>query len=179
MTDRARLYGDSLYLLAQEEGLTEEIREQMGVIRSLFAQTPEYLRLLSEPSISIAERLSMIEEAFGQETNRYLINFMKLLCEKGYLLAFAGSHEQFVRRYNADNGIMEAVVTSAVALTDAQKKALSEKLASSTGKRISCSFRIDARVLAGIKVEMEGKELDGTAAGHMAGLQRRLESLTL
>lgn len=179
MTDRARLYGDSLYLLATEEGVTQEILEQMGVIRALFAETPEYLRLLSEPSIDLSERLSLIDEAFGAETNRYLVNYVKILCEKGILLDFAGSCDEFVRRYNADNGIAEAVVTSAVALSDAQKRALSEKLASASGKKVSLTYRIDARVLAGIKVEMEGRELDGTAAGHMAGILRRLEGLTL
>ncbi|MBQ1492034.1 MAG: ATP synthase F1 subunit delta [Blautia sp.] len=179
MTDRARLYGDSLYLLATEEGVTEEIMEQMGVARTLFAENPDYLRLLSEPSIALSERLGLVDAAFGEDANRYLVNFMKLLLERGYLMDFAGSHDQFVRRYNADHGIAEAVVTSAVALNDAQKKALTEKLSSSSGKKVSLSFRVDPRVLAGIKVEMEGKELDGTAAGHMAGLLRRLESLTL
>ena len=179
MTNRARLYGDSLYDLSLEEGLSEEILDQMGTLRSVFAENPDYLSLLSDPAVALSERLGLIEEAFGPQAHRYLVSFLKLLCEKGYLLDFADCHRQFQKRYNADNGITEAVVTSAVALSDAQKAALKEKLESSSGKLVSLIFRTDPRVLAGVKVEMDGKELDGTAAGHMAGLSKRLETLTI
>ena len=40
MTQAARLYGGSLYDLAAEEQLTEDIGEQMTQIRQLFGKTP-------------------------------------------------------------------------------------------------------------------------------------------
>ena len=51
MTETARVYGGSLYELAQEEHLEEEILSEMKEIRALFRENPEYPRLLSEPSI--------------------------------------------------------------------------------------------------------------------------------
>ena len=179
MTDRARLYGGSLYDLSLEEGLSQEILEEMTVLRTAFAENPEYLSLLSDPSVSLEERLGLIESAFGQSVQRYLVSFIKLLCERGYLLDFADCHKEFLKRYNADNGIAEAVVTSAIALSEEQKKALKEKLESTSGKKVSLTFHVDPRVLAGVKVEMEGRELDGTAAGHMAGLSKKLQTLTI
>ena len=51
MTETARVYGGSLYELAQEEHLEEEILSEMKEIRALFRENPKYPRLLSEPSI--------------------------------------------------------------------------------------------------------------------------------
>lgn len=134
MTQYARLYGGSLYDLAAEENLTDAIGEQMKEIRNLFRENPDYVKLLCEPSVPKTERTKLIEEAFGGQAERYLVNFMKLLCERNLLGEFAGCCEEFTRRYHADHGIAEAVVTSAVALSDAQLTALKAKLEKSAEK---------------------------------------------
>ena len=82
MTQAARVYGESMYALALEEGLTGEILEEMKVIRTLFQENPDYVHLLSEPSIPGNERIDLIEAAFGNQAERYLVNFLKLLCER-------------------------------------------------------------------------------------------------
>ena len=43
MTKTARLYGGSLYDLASEEKLTEEMLEQLDMVRALFKEEPSYL----------------------------------------------------------------------------------------------------------------------------------------
>ena len=90
MTQYARLYGGSLYDLAAEENLTDAIGEQMKEIRNLFRENPDYVKLLCEPSVPKTERTKLIEEAFGGQAERYLVNFMKLLCERNLLGEFAG-----------------------------------------------------------------------------------------
>ena len=94
MTETARVYGGSLYELAQEEHLEEEILSEMKEIRALFRENPEYPRLLSEPSIPRKERIGLIDAAFGSQAEPYLVNFIKLLCEKNLLREFGGCQEQ-------------------------------------------------------------------------------------
>lgn len=173
----AGVYGDSLYELAVEEELTDVIMQQMQEVLQLFRENPEYTKLLGEPSIPKKERIGMIEEAFAPQAERYLINFMKLLCERGILNEFSGCYDEFVRRYNADNGIAEAVVTSAVALSKDQAAALKKRLETISGKKIFLIQRLDASVLAGLRVELEGKLLDGTVKGRLSGISRKLEEI--
>ncbi len=85
MTQIARLYGSSMYDLAAEEQLTDTVLEQMQTIRQLFRENPDYVKLLSEPSIPKEERTKLLDTAFGTEAERYLVNFLKLLCERGIL----------------------------------------------------------------------------------------------
>lgn len=187
MTERARVYGGSLYDLAAEEnltgagnsislvpGLTKAILDQMTDIRQIFRENPDYLKLLSEPAIKKGERLDLIEKAFGASAERYLVSFLKLLCERNLLGEYEGCCEAYRKRYNADHNIADALVTSAVALTDGQLEALRVKLESISGKEVVLEQKIDRSVLAGIKVELEGKQLDGTVAGRLSGLSRQL-----
>ena len=179
MTQAARVYGESMYELALSEGLSGEILEEMKVIRRLFQDNPDYVHLLSEPSIPGNERIDLIEIAFGKQAERYLVNFIKLLCEKNLLREFGGCCDEYLRRYNQDNGIAEATATSAVPLTEAQAEARFLMLEKLSGKKISLSLKTNPSLLGGVRVELEGKELDGTVKGRLDGLSRKLDSLTL
>ena len=119
----------------------------------------------------------MIEAAFGAQAERYLVNFLKLLCERNILMEYAGCCEEFTRRYNADHNIAEAVVTSAVTLSGEQMAALKAKLEKISGKTVSLIQKKDPTVLAGLRVELEGKQLDGTVQGRLSGISRKLNEL--
>jgi F-type H+-transporting ATPase subunit delta len=177
MTKTARLYGGSLYELAAEEQLTDAMLEQVQEIRQIFRENPEYVRLLQEPSVPIKERTGLIETAFGTQAERYLVNFLKLLCERGILGEYAGCCEEFVQRYNADHNIAEAVVTSAVELTEEQAAALTERLRQISGKKISLTRKTDPSILGGLRVELEGKQLDGTVQSRLSGISRKLNEV--
>lgn len=179
MTEYARVYGASLYDLALEEKLTDAILVQMQEIKAIFRENPEYISLLSEPAVKKEERTDLIEKAFGGSVERYLINFLKILCEKNLLREYEGCTEEFTKRYNADHGIVEAVVTSAVELTEDQKKALTAKLEKVSGKSISLITKINASVVAGLKVELEGVELDGTVNGRLNDISKKLSETVI
>lgn len=177
MTQTARVYGGSLYDLAAEEQLTDVIKEQMQQIRELFSENQDYLRLLSEPAIALEERKGLIETALGAQAERYLVNFIKILCERNLLGEYAGCCDEFTRRYNVDNGIAEAIVTSAVSLTEAQMIALQEKLEKISGKRISLIQKINPAVMGGLRVEIEGRQLEGTVQGRLSGISKKLQEI--
>ena len=179
MTEHARVYGGSLYDLAAEEQLTEAIKNDMQEIKQIFRDNPDYIRLLSEPSIKKDERTDLIEKAFGDGAQRYLVNFLKILCERGLLNEVEGCFNEFTRRYNADHNISEAIVTSAIELNDQQKAALKAKLEKTSGKTIELVVKVDPSVVAGIKVELEGKQLDGTVTGRLSDISKKLSEIKL
>lgn len=177
MTQTARLYGGSLYDLAAEEQLTDVMLTQMKKVRTLFGEHPDYVKLLLEPAIPFEERKGLIDTAFGTQAERYLVNFIKLLCERNLLGEFSGCCDEFARRYNLDHGIVEAVVTSAVALNEEQAAALKKKLEKTSGRKVDLKQQIDPTVLAGIRVELEDRQFDGTVQGRLSGISRRLNDI--
>ena len=179
MTKAARLYGGSLYDLALEEGLEQELLEETGTIRQLLRENPDYVSLLSEPSIPFQERCGLIDAAFGNDAQHYLVNFLKLLCEKGILREFGGCCDEYVRRYNADHHVAEAVAVSAVKLDDRQVEALTSRLEKMSGKKVHLVTKIDPSVIGGLRLELEGKLLDGTVQGRISGISRKLSEITV
>ena len=105
------------------------------------------------------------------------MNFLKLLCERNLLGEYAGCCEEFTRRYNVDHHIAEAVVTSAVTLTAEQMETLKARLEKMTGKQVSLIQKKDPSVVAGLRVEIEGKQLDGTVQSRLSGISKKLNEV--
>ena len=64
--------------------------EEMDSIRQIFRENPDYLVLLSEPSIPKTERVALLNKAFDGQIQPYLLNFLGILCENGALREFGG-----------------------------------------------------------------------------------------
>ena len=177
MTQTGRLYGGSLYDLAAEEQLTDTIHEQMEQLKELFREEPEYLRLLSEPSVPKEERIGLIDKALSGQAEKYLVNFIKLLCERNILNQYEECCREFTQRYYDEHGIAEAVVTSAVELDEEQMASLKAKLEKLSGKQIIIVSKVDPSVVAGICVELEGVQYDGTVSGRISGLSKKINEI--
>ena len=65
ISETAKLYGGSLYELAAQEGLEEQCLAELETAAALLDQNPEYLRLLSTPSLPKRERCALLAEAFA------------------------------------------------------------------------------------------------------------------
>lgn len=179
MTTATSLYGQSLYDLAAEEGLSEEILKQMEAVEEIFRQNPDYITLLLEPSIPRRERLGLLEEAFKDQLHPYLLNYLMILLENSLLRGFSSSYRTYRTSYNKDHGIAEATVTSAVRLSDAQAESLKKKLEAVSGKTVILKQKVDSGVLGGLRVEIEGKLLDGTVMGRLADLRKKVSETVL
>ena len=179
MTTATSLYGQSLYDLAAEEGLSEEILKQMDAVNAIFKENPDYITLLLEPSIPRRERLGLLEEAFRDQLHPYLQNFLMILLENNLLRGFGSCCRTFRESYNKDHGIEEATVTSAIEMTDAQVDSLRAKLEQISGKKVILRQKVDGSVLGGLKVEIGGKLLDGTVMGRLADLRKKVSETVL
>ena len=179
MTETAKMYGGSLYDLAAEEGLETRILGELDEVQQLLKQNPDYLRLLSTPSIPKKERCGLLDEALRGQVHLYVLNFLKILCEKGTLRELSGCARAYRIRYNQAHGILEATAISAVPLTEQQRAALHAKLESLNGKTIDLKTKVDAKVLGGIRLDIEGTELDGTVQNRLASLRRDIAAVTL
>ena len=105
--------------------------------------------------------------------------YAKLLCEKGALRELPGCARAYRLRYNEAHGILEATAVSAVPLTAEQTRRLHEKLEKLTGKTIDLKTKVDPAVLGGIRLDIEGTELDGTVQNRLVSLRRDIAAVTL
>lgn len=174
MTELSKAYGGALYALAMEEKLEEEIRGQLDAVCAILAENPAYVRLIASRSVGKAERIALLDEAFSGRAHAYLLNFMKILCERGAFEQMPGCRDAYVKEYNERHGIVPATAVTASPLTREQRERLVAALEKRSGKSVELTERVDASLVGGMRVEMEGIRYDNTVASKLGQLRRAL-----
>ncbi len=179
MTGVGSVYGEALYTLAREEGLSQAILQQLKTLDSCFAAEPDFVRLLGAPNLPKAERCQILDDSFRGKIEPYVLNFLKILTEKGYMRHFPDCVKAYREHYNQDNGILPVTAVTAVPMTDIQTEALTKKLQTITGKRIELVSKLDPNVLGGMRLDYDGKRVDDTVAHRMDAVRNMLKNTVL
>ena len=179
MTEVASTYGQALYDLAKEEGLSKEILGQMTVLKDCFEAESAFVQLLCTPSITKEERCQVLDESLRAQVHPYVLNFMKILTEKGYMRHFSDCCQMFKQQYNADNGILPVTAVTKLPLSDELRRKLTEKLSSVTGKTIELECRVDPECLGGVRLDLGGMQVDGTVRHRLDEIRTILKNTVL
>ncbi len=162
MTTTSREYAEALFELAAQENLLRETSEGLETVVSALLQTPEYQALLASPAIGKAERLAALDQAFRGKVPEILLAILRMMVSRGHISAVKGmyrDYEEMARRYR---GEVTAMVTSAVPLKEAEMVTLRAKLEKKLGQRITLRCREDPSLLGGLRVEVDGRVIDGS-----------------
>lgn len=179
MTEVGSVYGQALYDLALSEKLSEPVLKELEILRQSFDAEPGFIKLLSSPSLTKQEHCKILDDSFRGKVQPYVLNFLKILTEKGYMRHFSDCCGAYREHYNRDNGILPVAAVTAVALTADQKDRLTKKLGTITGKRIELHNRIDPNVLGGVRLDYDGKRLDDTVEHRLDAIRGVLKNTVL
>ena len=178
-TDVQREYGGALWLLASDEGCTDEILEDVYGLQTVLRDNPDYLRLICAPNILVEERVRLLDDAFRGRVHAYTLNFMKLLTERGHFACLPDCLTEYCRRYDEANNIENVTVVSAVPLTREQKAALGRKLSQKLEKNVRLSAKVDPSLLGGVRIETENAALDGSVRQRIDNIRDALRQAVL
>ena len=179
MTRIAGGYAQALYDLARDEGLDGIILAELNVLQHAFAQSPEFVRLLSTPNLTKEERCRIVDQSFGGKVQPYVLNFLKILTEKGYARHFSDCCDAYRELYHQAHGILPVKAVTAVPLTEDQSARLSARLAEITGKQIELINEIDPRCLGGVRLDYDGKRVDDTVQHRLDAVRSLLKNTIL
>ncbi len=176
MTDIAKEYGEALFMLAKEDGNVDAVARSLALVEAVFEAHPDYDILLSLPNVAREERVALIDQAFAASVEDSVLSFLKLMCEENGIRAFAAAKAEFDALVDDDKRVSHAVVTSAVPLTDDEKRALIAKLQSRSGRNVQAEYRLDAALLGGMIVELDGTVYDNSLKRQVSRLKEVIEA---
>lgn len=162
MAEISKEYGQALFMLACEDGRQKEYGQVLDQVKAVFADQPDYAQLLVSPAIPMTERLRAVEVAFADWMPEHVLSYLKLLCEKGRIGCFVESVEVYQGLLDASEHIANANITSAVELTEEEKRKLQRALERRCKGQVRAEYFVDKELLGGLVVELDGNILDGS-----------------
>jgi F-type H+-transporting ATPase subunit delta len=178
MSEVAKEYAGALFALSEEEGLSDQIYQEVDCVAQVLRENLRYLSLLSSPSLTGDEKKHTVKRVFGH-AHPYLLHFLQLLTDRGYAREIPACLEEYRRLWRDSRGIVLARVESAVKLTDEERTALIAKLSERLGKKVEVEEAILPALIGGVRVWVDGQLFDGSIRTRLDGIKARLADTVL
>jgi F-type H+-transporting ATPase subunit delta len=174
----SKRYAVALFELATEQNKLDQIEQEMRVLKETFTANESLQQFLSHPKISSDKKKAMLQEAVGSKFTKESINTLFVLVDRGREEILSNMIDEFIVLANEKRGTAEAIVTSVRALSDDEKKSLSEVFAKKVGSHtLRITNVIDKDIIGGIKIQIGNRIFDGSVSGKLNRIQRQLVSV--
>jgi F-type H+-transporting ATPase subunit delta len=171
----ARRYAEAAFEIAQRDGTTEQWLKQLDRVSAALSDD-QVIRRLENPNLPFDKRLGAFGTLFANDMLPQLSNLIGLVLRRRRLESVADIAREFRRLYNRQEGIKQAIATSAAQLDEKEVAAVRARLEQMTGGRIELSLRVDPTLLGGVQVRIGDLLIDGSVRGRLERLRSRLEA---
>jgi F-type H+-transporting ATPase subunit delta len=174
----AARYAAALFDLADERRMLDEIASDLRQLRAMLQASGDFVRLIRSPILSRdqqAKAVGVVAERAG--LSPLVRDFLAVVARNRRLFAAPAIIEAFLAKLAARRGEVNAQVTAAQALNEAQLGALNEQLRRSIGSRVSVDVRIDPGLIGGMIVKVGSRMVDGSIKSKLQRLQFAMKNI--
>ena len=171
----ARPYAQAVFRLAREGKALTAWSDRLQRLAAI-AQDPEMAKVVGNPKFSAGQVAELFVSLTGESGNKELASFIGILAENERLGVLTQIQEIFEQLKSADEGVKDAIVTSAYPLDDAQLKNLMSQLESHFGSKLQPRVEVDAALIGGIKVAVGDQVLDASVRGKLDAMATALKN---
>lgn len=172
-TTAARPYAKAVFELAKEAGQYEEWSQRLQFLAAVVSH-PDMASRLDAPSITQEDRATMVQQVAGDELGEHGKNFVRLLAENNRLSLMSDISGIYETLRSEAEGEIEANVTSAFELTDAQRDKIAAALSKRLDRKVRIVSTVDSELIGGAVIQAGDLVIDGSLKGRMSKLTNTL-----
>lgn len=181
MNDKAeKVYGEAFFELCEEQGdaVMKDILGELTALDGIFKENPEFVKLMSTPTVAVEEKISMVEEmSKSGGISELTTNLLCLLAEKNRFGCFSGIIKYYRAEYNERFKLADITVTSAQPLTDALREQIAAKMSQIIGKTVTITEKVDENLIGGVIIDYGSRRYDGSVKSRLSALKNDLASI--
>ncbi|MBT3646983.1 MAG: ATP synthase F1 subunit delta [Flavobacteriales bacterium] len=164
-------YAQALLDLSLEQNQLDAVMNDMVVVSQACAENRDLELMLQSPIIKADKKRAVMEGVFATAISELSMSFIRLITDKGREGMLLGISTSFLALYKEHKGIVQAAITSAVALTQEQRESLKKSLAG-LGNEVEITESVEPSILGGLKITVGDQRID-------ASVQRKLNDLKI
>lgn len=169
-------YASALYELASENGKVGAVESDLAALDQAIAESADLAALIRNPRISRDTAAKAMAGVAGLlKLSPLTLKFLGVLAENRRLAKLPDIVRAFAAIAAAARGELAAQVTSAHPLSDAQLKALAEKLRQREGKEVKLSATVDPEILGGLIVRIGSTQIDSSIRTRLNSLAQAMK----
>ncbi len=175
ITTIARPYAEAVAKLAGE-GQSWKAWSDMLSLAAQVAADPQVAALAGNPAVPAERVAELIVGVCGSQFNAEGANFVRILAENKRFDALPEISAMFEEIKAAQEGTLEARVTTAFELSADQMAGLMAKLEAKFGHKINASQEVDTSLIGGVVIQVGDEVMDASVRGRLASMAATLKA---
>ncbi len=171
-------YALALLDLADEDNSLDTVADDLRALARMIDESEDLRRLLRSPLISRELQATALEAVLDKaglsETTR---RFAQVVARNRRLFVLPKIIDTYLSELARRRGEVTAQVTSAVALSEAQRQALIESLNSSVGGKVHVDVTVDDSLIGGLIVKVGSRMFDNSLRSKLQRLQLAMKGV--
>jgi len=172
----AKKYANALFLLARERKIEDVLWADLSALGQVFKADRSLLKVIAAPQIPDEDKHKLVRTVLAG-AHEAVLNFMLFAIDKGRTEHIPRIIEMYGQLLDEARGVVEAEITTAVALKDDEVTRIVQKLEKVSGKKVRHRVQVDPEILGGVIVIIGGEIIDQSVRHDLSRLRDSLSAL--
>lgn len=169
-----RVYAQALLELATQQGVVDELAEQVQSLMPTIAAGSELHRLLSNPAIRDEQRSQIIERVFAGKVHDLLYKMFRVLGDKGRLGSLPQVASGYLLAVAEAKGQVDVQAYVATELDAAAVDQVAQQIGQALGKTVSLTQHVDPALIGGMKIKIGDRLIDASVASQLRNMKNKM-----
>lgn len=165
----ARPYAEAVFRLAKQGATLQAWSDTLNLITTIY-RDPQMQAAMANPKVTSADIERLLLAICGERIDGVARNLIQLLVHNRRLSVVAEIGALFEQLKLQDEGKLDAKISSAFPMDDAQRNQVVDLLASRFKRKINATVTVDPDLIGGIKVEVGDKVWDASVLGRLQSM---------
>jgi F-type H+-transporting ATPase subunit delta len=171
----ARPYAEAAFQLADEGSALAKWSEMLAAL-AMVAGDERVRAAAADPNLGHEQVAGLFIAILAGRLSADAENFVRVLAQNGRLELLPEIRAQFEALKDEREGVLEAQVHSAFELSEAQAADLAQRLEKKTGRKVRTTLQVDKDLIAGVRIVLGDKVIDGSARAQLGALEAALKA---
>jgi F-type H+-transporting ATPase subunit delta len=169
-----RVSRTAMFRKAERTGELDDVEDQLFRFARIVDASPDLSVILDDPTADPDARSALVDRLLAGRAHPLVTELVDALARDTAGRSFTYGVRLLVDQAAVRRQKIVAVVKTAIPLSDDQLARLTGSLGRIYDREVSIHVEVDPSVLGGIRVQVGDEVIDGTVAGRLADLRRRM-----
>lgn len=170
----ARPYAEAVFRLAADGGTLAPWSETLATMANV-ADHAEVREYIGNPGLTADQLYGLFVSLLGRDIDKEAQSLVRVLISNDRLALLPQIYEMFELLKHEREGVLDANISTAFSLDDAQLKDLIASLEAKFKSRINAQVSVDKELIGGVKIVIGDEVIDGSVRGRLASMAAALQ----
>jgi F-type H+-transporting ATPase subunit delta len=169
----AEVYARSLYEVAAERDVSDDVREQLGQFADALGEERQLTSFFFSPYFTSEEKKEGLRKMLSGADEIFL-NFLDALTERHRMPAIFRIRQRYDQMWDEAHRMLPVQVTSAIELDKQTVSSIGKRIGEQTGREVELSSTVDPDILGGLVLRVGNFILDASIRNRLNQLRKQV-----